>query len=125
MIPRDWVKDLSADIRKEFPLTEEKLRELVKKHCPFEEGVAYEPVVDRAAYAMQLLKNVGVDVTCGACAEVAFTGLTTLGHTCERTLLICVNSWCRNTESPAGAMARAFNHRRCLHCGGAFEVLRA
>jgi hypothetical protein len=38
-------------------------------------------------------------------------------------LLQCVD--CRNTESPAGAMARAFNHGRCVHCGGWFKVVRA
>ena len=38
-------------------------------------------------------------------------------------LLQCVD--CRNTESPAGAMARMFNHGRCLHCGGYFKVIRA
>jgi len=38
-------------------------------------------------------------------------------------LLQCVD--CRNTESPAGAMARHFNHGRCLHCGGYFKVVRA
>lgn len=126
MIPRDWIKDLSVDIRKEFPLTEEKLRELVKKHCPFEEGVAYEPVVDRAAYATRLLKNVGIDITCGGCAELAFTGISSVDHTCPpkpNPLLECIE--CHNTESPAGAMARYFNHGRCLHCGGYFKVTRA
>jgi hypothetical protein len=38
-------------------------------------------------------------------------------------LLQCVD--CRNTESPAGAMARYFNQGRCLHCGGWFKVVRA
>lgn len=41
----------------------------------------------------------------------------------EQTLLQCVD--CRNTESPAGAMARHFNQGRCLHCGGFFKVVRA
>ena len=38
-------------------------------------------------------------------------------------LLQCVD--CRNTESCAGAMARVFNHGRCMHCGGSFKVVRA
>ncbi len=38
-------------------------------------------------------------------------------------LLQCTD--CGNTESPAGAMARQFNHGRCLHCGGFFRVTRA
>lgn len=38
-------------------------------------------------------------------------------------LLQCVE--CKNTESPAGAMARHFNHGRCVHCGGFFKVIRA
>ena len=41
----------------------------------------------------------------------------------EGSLLQCID--CRNTESPAGAMARQFNHGRCLHCGGYFKVVRA
>ena len=41
----------------------------------------------------------------------------------EPPLLQCAD--CRNTESPAGAMARQFNHGRCLHCGGYFKVVRA
>lgn len=32
---------------------------------------------------LQILKNAGVDVTCGACAEVAFTGATLATHTCS------------------------------------------
>lgn len=38
-------------------------------------------------------------------------------------LLQCID--CRNTESPAGAVARRFNYGRCLHCGGFFKVVRA
>lgn len=38
-------------------------------------------------------------------------------------LLQCVD--CKNTESPAGAMARQWNHGRCMHCGGFFKVVRA
>lgn len=30
-----------------------------------------------------MLRNVGVDVDCGACMEVAFTGVTTNAHTCQ------------------------------------------
>lgn len=41
----------------------------------------------------------------------------------EQPLLQCID--CRNTESPAGAMARHFNQGRCLHCGGYFKVVRA
>jgi len=42
----------------------------------------------------------------------------------EPPLLICVS--CRNTESPAGAMARQhWHHGLCMHCGGAFKVVRA
>lgn len=41
----------------------------------------------------------------------------------EPPLLQCAD--CRNTESCAGAMARYFNHGRCLHCGGYFKVVRA
>lgn len=76
--------------------------------------------------AFQVLKNSGIDVTCGACMEVAFTSVTTNPHTCPSLpgpLLQCID--CKNTESPAGAMARYFNQGRCLHCGGWFKVVRA
>ena len=32
---------------------------------------------------LQILKNAGVDVTCGACMELAFTGTTLAAHTCS------------------------------------------
>jgi hypothetical protein len=32
---------------------------------------------------LQVLKNLGHDVDCGACMEIAFTGSTTNEHTCE------------------------------------------
>lgn len=32
--------------------------------------------------ALQILKNVGIDTTCGACMEIAFTGVTTAAHEC-------------------------------------------
>lgn len=41
----------------------------------------------------------------------------------EPPLLQC--SDCHNTESCAGAMARQWNHGRCMHCGGFFKVVRA
>lgn len=41
----------------------------------------------------------------------------------QEPLLQCID--CKNTESPAGAVARHFNHGRCLHCGGFFKVVRA
>lgn len=31
---------------------------------------------------VQILQNVGISVKCGACMELAFTGVTTSGHTC-------------------------------------------
>lgn len=40
----------------------------------------------------------------------------------QHPLLICAS--CNNTESTAGAMARAFNQGRCI-CGGYFKVLKA
>jgi hypothetical protein len=33
---------------------------------------------------LQVLKNVGVDIDCGACMEIAFTGVTTNTHDCDR-----------------------------------------
>lgn len=42
----------------------------------------------------------------------------------EPSLLQCIN--CNNTESCAGAVARQHWHPGlCMHCGGAFRVVRA
>lgn len=41
----------------------------------------------------------------------------------EPPLLQCVE--CKNTESCAGAMARQWNHGRCMYCGNYFKVVRA
>jgi hypothetical protein len=39
---------------------------------------------------VQALENVGVDISCGACMEIAFTGVTTNMHTCvSRTCVTC------------------------------------
>ena len=83
MTPNDWITAVSEDIRKQFPLTEESLREILEKHCPLKSD-------------------------------------TEVGK--EPPLLQCID--CKNTESPAGAMARYFNQGRCLHCGGYFKVVR-
>lgn len=42
-------------------------------------------LTDATDLAIMMLKNAGVDVTCGACMEVAFTGMTTNQHTCKET----------------------------------------
>jgi hypothetical protein len=39
---------------------------------------------DSEADITQALKNVGVDTTCGACMEIAFTGVTLTSHICEK-----------------------------------------
>ena len=39
---------------------------------------------DHVAFALAVLKNVGIDTECGACMEVAFTGRTTHAHECAR-----------------------------------------
>ena len=41
----------------------------------------------------------------------------------EPPLLQCIE--CKNTESCAGAMARTWNHGRCMYCGNYFKVIRA
>jgi hypothetical protein len=135
MLERNWVEITAEQISLEILLrlgdvnreqVESRIVELIKEHCPFKPDVAYEEAVDRTAYALQLLKNSGIDTTCGACMEISFTGVTQAAHTCPPKpdpLLQCID--CHNTESPAGAMARYFNHGRCLHCGGFFKVVRA
>lgn len=34
------------------------------------------------ADVLKILRNVGMDITCGACMEVAFCNVTTAQHTC-------------------------------------------
>jgi predicted RNA-binding Zn-ribbon protein involved in translation (DUF1610 family) len=38
--------------------------------------------VEQPAETLAALRNMGHDVTCGACMEVAFTGVTLAAHTC-------------------------------------------
>lgn len=40
--------------------------------------------MDTDTAILKALQNVGMDTTCGACMEVAFTGVTTNQHTCKR-----------------------------------------
>lgn len=45
---------------------------------------------------LQILKNMGHDTECGACMEMAFTGVTTNAHTCSKLVTAAVI-----TENPA------------------------
>lgn len=47
---------------------------------PAEKPVAPDP----HDFVIACLRNSGVDTTCGACVEVAFAGVTTASHTCEK-----------------------------------------
>lgn len=127
-VSKDWMLNAAEVISRNSLLTTEGVMEVLKYHCPFKPDTAYQVVKEDLTndQIIQALKNVGIDVECGACMEVAFTGVTQAEHTCKKTeppLLQCID--CKNTESPAGAMARYFNHGRCLHCGGFFKVVRA
>lgn len=117
---KDWIEDaIQAIISDSWHVS---VREILEKHCPFKPNVAYMEVGE----LISALKNSGIDTTCGACMEIAYTGITVSDHTCKQStgpLLQCIE--CKNTESPAGAMARQFNHGRCLHCGSYFKVVRA
>jgi len=84
----DWVTLVADDIRKEFPLTEERLREIINEHCPFKPDIDY-------------ISN---------------------NEPSGKPWLQC--SDCHNTESPAGALAREWNHGRCVFCGAYFKVVR-
>lgn len=39
---------------------------------------------ERTAFVVQALKNIGADIECGACMEIAFTGMTMSGHSCDQ-----------------------------------------
>ncbi len=57
---------------------------------------------------ISMLRNSGVDVDCGACMEVAFTGATTNVHSCAQ----------RTTEKAAVVAARSIflEVARCPRC---------
>lgn len=38
---------------------------------------------DCVALALACMKNMGIDTECGACMEIAFTGITQAKHTCK------------------------------------------
>lgn len=53
--------------------------ELYKK----EQAMDKAPTSWSTPEVLQILRNVGVNVECGSCAEIAFTGATTNAHTCK------------------------------------------
>lgn len=77
--------------------TEAAMRVRVQRWCDILTKYAATLGADPVAYVITALKNSGVDTECGACMEVAFTGVTTNAHTCQPA---AVNHWFReaNTE---------------------------
>lgn len=72
--PLDRVStSIFEDIRREFPLTDEKLRQILNQRV--------EPLF--LDYGLKLLSNVGVDIKCGACMEIAHCVITQSEHTCN------------------------------------------
>lgn len=97
-VVKDWMLDAAIEIYAiclESIPSQEQIRDVLIDHCPFKPDVTYMEVEPDVAY--EKVK--------------------------PSPLLICID--CKNTESPAGAMARYFNQGRCLHCGGYFKVFRA
>ena len=103
MIVKDWAADAADEITRIPRMSDEDvvpvsdIIEIIAKHCPFKPDVTYMEVEPGVAYEKIVER--------------------------PSPLLQCID--CHNTESPAGAMARQFNHGRCLHCGGYFKVVRA
>lgn len=56
----------------------------VRAGLPEADGDIHAPSDQSVGLALAALKNVGCDTSCGACMEVAFTGVTTNTHTCRR-----------------------------------------
>jgi hypothetical protein len=57
------------------------------------------PASIKASYSLedvlQILRNVGADTKCGACMEIAFTGMTAAKHECSSgTLLRSITAAC-------------------------------
>ena len=62
----------------------------------------------------QGMKNIGVDITCGACASIFSTGANTNAHTCKE----------RGRSPFADRMAKAINKFRNLKMLGRMNKLR-
>lgn len=138
-IVRDWIADAAKSIADETDLDDsiDVFKDIIAQHCPFKPDVAYMEANEEHAQLEELL-NVA-DIPTGApimsvtlpvrvIGETPFNTLQRVAYVIsllrkEPPLLQCIE--CRNTESPAGAMARQVNHGRCLHCGGYFKVIRA
>lgn len=144
MTAKDWktqaaneIADLACDDPECLPSAQRAYRAVIDEHCPFKDGVVYEPA---SAEPMNLRLFKHEDVWFirgfgytghGPSPELAIRDLVLHWNTnepdkwplVEPPLLICVN--CKNTESPAGAMARQFNHGLCMYCHGPFKVFRA
>ena len=57
-----------------------------------------------------MLRNVGVDVNCGACMEVAFTGVTTNAHTCQQQLVCAQMSATEHSVEQVSAAHKENSH---------------
>jgi len=104
---KDWMQDAASEIADAVRYDsgdEELFREIIAKHCPFKPDVAYvaqseiEPLIEQLRVQLKQIEA-------------------------RQPLLQCPE--CKNTESPAGALARQFNHGRCMYCAGYFKVIRA
>ncbi len=128
MTDKDWISLVAEDIRKEFPLTEESLREIIYKHHPG--GDWMMKAAEELASHFSFGRGADSYVTDEQRQNVANNYLEIIIRhwynpppVKEPPLLQC--SECHNTESCAGAMARAWNHGRCQFCAGYFKVVRA
>lgn len=55
---------------------------------------------DDVTSIIQALKNSGIDIECGACMEIAFTGVTTNEHTCDvkNEMIVTVERCCTGND---------------------------
>jgi hypothetical protein len=130
----DWTQKAAKEIVKIdahchcSTIDEDQVLEILKHHIPIEQDAELAAPAEIMHSLVLEFKRILSEDEWRTAVNIAKTvpGVQGLRAEAERRdgpLLQCID--CRNTESPAGAMARQFNHGRCLHCGGFFKVVRA
>lgn len=134
----DWTRDVAQAIVENYHDMEpnqssvDELAKMIQEKCPFKANTGYMDV----GVVRRVLESLQLGPQCWCAMAIGHPSVREHSAACQQAkqllegfaievpppLLQCIQ--CHNTESPAGAMARAFNHGRCLHCGNYFKVVR-
>lgn len=74
-----WIAD---DLRLRYPRSSKRMDARLARGFIALSAELQKERKQRVEFTMQALRNSGIDVECGACMEIAFTGVTTNEHTC-------------------------------------------